>query len=163
MPARAQPMPGRELEVRNAGRDIQSGSASDTHRLQSECIVGAAGECISVQANADSRAAGRTDITAGKRARAPVLAGREHEPFQDRLSGNAEVDTKAPDRRDVALRMSALWAEHTLKLVNRADNEAHGAAAPALEVSNLNARLRGRRCCDPKRDQCGSESETRHQ
>ena len=131
-----------QLEIGDAGRDVQSGLALHADRLQRVGIRRAADQEIAAAADADRRIGADAAIIAGEFA-APDPAGRRiHRPGKLGLLGEAEIDAEAANGRDIGFGTAALALEHAFEAGDRADHEADILAALALQDAGANRRQR---------------------
>ena len=115
------------LQIKSGdGRNhIESSLTLNAHRLQCERIVQSADKAVGSDADADRRAAGNADITAGQRARPKARSRREHDPTQGNIIGEAELRSEAADRATIVLqRRTRGWSEDTIEHACRYDNKA---------------------------------------
>src|SRR5689334_3692489 len=93
-----------QLNIGNAGRDVQPGLALHADRLQRIGILRTADKEITAEADTDRRIGADAAVTAGKFAAADTADRRIDGPGQPNLIGEAEVDAVAADGCDIGLR-----------------------------------------------------------
>src|SRR5882762_4023380 len=138
-----------EVEIGDAGRDIQAGLALHAQRLQGIGILRTANQEVAATADTDGGVGADTAIAAREFAVPEPAVRRIHRPAEMGLRGDAEIEADAPDGRHISLGPAAFALKHALQARHRTDDETDILTAMAFEDSRLHRRRQ--RICGCKR------------
>ncbi len=112
----AAPEPDRlQLDVGNAGRDVQTGLALQADRLQRVGIFRATDQEVAAEADADRGVGANAALTDGEVAASHPPGRRVHRPDQPGLVGEAEIDAVAANGCEVGFGTAAFALEHAFE------------------------------------------------
>src|SRR5580704_7591193 len=135
-----------QVDIGNAGRNVQPGLALHAERLQRVGILRTADQEVAA-ASDPYRRVGADPAVVARELAAPNPAARcVHRPGKLGLLGEAEIDAKPADGRDVGLGRASVAFEHALEAGDGADDEADILAALALQDTGTNRRQRVGAC-----------------
>src|SRR5882724_5229452 len=129
-----------EVEIGDAGRDIQAGLALHAQRLQGIGILRTANQEVAATADTDGGVGADTAIAAREFAVPEPAVRRIHRPAEMGLRGDAEIEADAPDGRHISLGPAAFALKHALQARYRTDDETDILTAMAFEDSRLHRR-----------------------
>src|SRR3954454_7709147 len=96
-----------ELDSGDGGCEVETGLALHADRLQRIGITRAADQKVAAEADADRRAGADAAIGAGEFAALKPTGRRTDGPGKSGLLGDAEIQSKAADGRDIGFRRTA--------------------------------------------------------